>query len=157
MDRDGMKRLYKNKKAVSPVIATVLMILVTMAGMTILFAFVFSYSESYKAGIGSSVMESLTVEDIWLLNTTSSYNNTVLISLYNVGRVDSVVSSIYVNGLALTVAHQSPNFNFDVAVKIGEHKAVLAYWNQDWISFQKYNFKISTKIGSTFNVDYEAP
>ena len=61
-----MKKLFRNRKAVSPVIATVLMILVTMAGMTILFGFVISYSDSYKAGIGSSVMESLTVEDIWL-------------------------------------------------------------------------------------------
>ena len=61
-----MKRLFRNKKAVSPVIATVLMILVTMAGMTILFGFVISYSDTYKAGVGSSVMESLTIEDIWL-------------------------------------------------------------------------------------------
>jgi flagellin-like protein len=55
-----MRRIFKNKKAVSPVIATVLMILVTMAGMTILFAFVASYSDSYRAGVGGSVLESLT-------------------------------------------------------------------------------------------------
>ena len=59
-------KLFKNKKAVSPVIATVLMIMVTMAGMAILFGFVISYSDGYKAGVGSSVMESLTIEDIWI-------------------------------------------------------------------------------------------
>ena len=61
-----MRKTSNNRRAVSPVIATVLMILVTMVGMTILFAFVASYSDNYKAGVGSSVMESLTVEDIWL-------------------------------------------------------------------------------------------
>ena len=61
-----MKRLFKNKKAVSPVIATVLMIMVTMAGMTILFGFVTSYSQIYKEGAGSQVLELLTVEDIWI-------------------------------------------------------------------------------------------
>ncbi len=69
-----MKRLFKNKKAVSPVIATVLMIMVTMAGMAILFGFVISYSDSYKSGVGSSVMESLVIEDVWL-SPGSSYQN----------------------------------------------------------------------------------
>ena len=49
-----MRKRYHNKKAVSPVIATVLMMLVTMVGMTFLFAFVTSYTDNYKAGIGSS-------------------------------------------------------------------------------------------------------
>ena len=67
-----MKKLFKNRKAVSPVIATVLMILITMAGMAILFGFVISYSDSYKSGIGGSVMESITVEDIWLRPSNAS-------------------------------------------------------------------------------------
>ncbi len=55
-----MRKLSNNRKAVSPVIATVLMIMITMIGMTLLFAFVSVYSENYKAGVGSSVMESIT-------------------------------------------------------------------------------------------------
>ena len=42
------------------------MIMVTMAGMAILFGFVISYSDAYKKGVGSSVMESLTIEDVWI-------------------------------------------------------------------------------------------
>ncbi len=104
-----MKKLFRNKKAVSPVIATVLMIMVTMAGMAILFGFVISYSDAYKAGVGSSVMESLTIEDIWLSPNSPNglYNSQVQISVYNVGKVDSTITSIYVNGLKLTESDQS--------------------------------------------------
>ena len=91
---EQMMKLFRNKKAVSPVIATVLMILVTMAGMAILFGFVISYSDAYKSGVGSSVMESLTIEDIWISPpsvTNSLY--TVELSIYNVGKVDSNITS----------------------------------------------------------------
>jgi flagellin-like protein len=153
-----MRKLSNNRRAVSPVIATVLMILITMIGMTLLFAFVSSYSDNYKAGIGSSVMESITFEDTWLLNSTYiNYNNTVIFQLYNVGKVDSVINSIYVNGLALTVSDVSSNFNFNTKVPIGGHVPITAYWTQNWVSGQTYTFKISTKSGSIFNIDYKAP
>ena len=100
---EKMKRLLQNKKAISPVIATVLMILVTMAGMAILFGFVISYSDAYKSGVGSSVMESITIEDIWISPpSVPDPLHTVQISVYNVGKVDSTITSTYVNGLALT-------------------------------------------------------
>jgi flagellin-like protein len=153
-----MRRLYRSRKAVSPVIATVLMIMITMIGMTLLFAFVSYYSENYKAGIGSSVMESITVEDIWLKATTGptpSYTKQVEVSLYNVGKVDSVVNSIYVNGLALTANGGSTNL--DLPIKMGEHVKITAYWTENWVSYNIYTFKISTKMGSNFNLNYTAP
>ena len=75
------------------------MILVTMAGMAILFGFVISYSDAYKAGVGSSVMESIIIEDIWLSPDSPTYNSQVQITVYNVGKVDSTITSIYANGL----------------------------------------------------------
>ena len=59
-----MRKLYRNKKGLSTVISTILMIMVVMVGMSLLFAYVAVYAQNYKAGIGSSVMESLTIEDI---------------------------------------------------------------------------------------------
>jgi flagellin-like protein len=156
-----MKRLFRNKKAVSPVIATVLMIMVTMAGMTILFGFVISYSDSYKAGIGSSVMESLTVDDIWLSPGSPTYNSEVQISVYNAGKVDSTITSMYVNGLKLTDSNQiNGNFNLKISVPIGSHPSepVILYWyGYQWHSGQTYIFKIATKSGSTFDISYTAP
>ncbi len=60
-----MKRnLFNNRKGVSTVIGTILMILVVMAGMSILFGALIVYSDDFHSGSGSSVLESLTVEDV---------------------------------------------------------------------------------------------
>jgi flagellin-like protein len=149
-----MKRLFANKKAVSPVIATVLMIMVTMAGMTILFGFVISYSDGYKAGVGSSVLESLTIEDIWLSPHSISYNSEVQISVYNVGKVDSTITSAYVNGLALT---KNSNLNLKESITVGQHLIITLNWNQPFARGQQYTFRISTQSGSNFDITYKAP
>ena len=151
-----MKRLFRNKKAVSPVVATVLMILVTMVGMTLLFAFVSSYSDNYKAGVGSSVMESLTVEDIWLSPGSSTYNIAVNLTIYNVGKIDSKITSIYVDGLALT---ENGNINLNEPVAVGQHLtiALVSQSQNVWVSGQEYTFKISTLRGSNFDIKYTAP
>ena len=151
-----MNRLFKNKKAVSPVIATVLMILVTMAGMAILFGFVISYSDAYKAGVGSSVMESLAIEDIWISPPSATDQlHTVQLSIYNVGKVDSTITSAYVNGLALT---KDGNLNLKgETVAVGKHQTLILNWNQPFSHGQKYTFRISTQSGSNFDVTYKWP
>jgi flagellin-like protein len=155
-----MKRLFRNRKAVSPVIATVLMIMVTMAGMAILFGFVISYSDSYKAGIGSSVMESLVVEDIWLSPpssnpTSNNYNTAVDITIYNVGKIDSKITSVYVNGLKLT--DRNPDnlgkFELDIPVDVGQHLTIPLNWEYGpWQNEQPYTFRITTLRGSNFDI-----
>jgi flagellin-like protein len=153
MDVKDMKKVFKSKKAVSPVIATVLMILVTMIGMTLLFAFVSSYSENYKAGVGSSVMESITVEDIWLLNSTSKdYNNSVILQLYNVGKVDVKINSLYVDGLRLQTG-----FDPKEPIEVGERASISATSISNWNSRVTYTFRIVTESGSKFEVKYTAP
>lgn len=158
---EKMKKLFRNRKAVSPVIATVLMISVTMAGMAILFGFVISYSNNYKAGIGSSVMESLTIEDIWLSpDNKPFFDSNVQISVYNAGKVDSTITSIYVNGLKLTESEQNDNFNLKILVPVGSHtqQPITLYWpGHQWQPGITYTFRISTLAGSNFEITCKAP
>jgi flagellin-like protein len=152
-----MIRLFRSKKAISPVIATVLMILVTMIGMTLLFGFVSSYSDNYKKGIGSSVMESLTIEDIYLSpGHTGSYDNYVNITIFNSGKIDSTISSAYVNGLKLT---SNNNLNLNQPIGVGQHVTLNLKWPDvnNWNSGQDYTFKISTVRGSNYEQVYRAP
>jgi len=150
-----MKGILQNRKAISPVIATVLMILVTMAGMAILFGFVISYSDAYKKGVGSSVMESLTIEDIWISPPSLPVSShPVQLSIYNVGKVDSTITSAYVNGLALT---KSGILNLKESITIGQHINITLNWNQAFSHGQQYTFRISTLSGSNFDITYTAP
>jgi flagellin-like protein len=153
-----MRKRFSERRAVSPVIATVLMILITMVGMTLLFAFVTSYSDSYKAGVGSSVLESLTTEDVWLSPNSGPgvhyYTDMVNITVYNTGKIDSTINSIYVNGTALAVKGL---VNLNIPVPVGAHVNITAQWYQPWVTGYTYTFKIETQRGSNFETNYAAP
>ena len=135
-----MRKLFKtrNNRALSTVISTILMIMVVMIGMTLLFAYVTVYAENYKEGIGGAVMESLTIEDV------SVKGSTVTIWVYNAGKVDSTIHTVYNDqGVALTDA--TGKINIDVDAQMASHvKITLNYdSNLDWV-------KIVTMRGSEF-------
>jgi flagellin-like protein len=151
-----MKRLFRSKRAVSPVIGTVLMIMITMIGMTLLFAFVASYSQTYKAGIGSSVMESLTIEDIHLSPEKTVYDSSFRIVIYNSGKIDCNITSVYVDGLA-SVDVVTLNGNLNVPVVAGGNNSINLQRDVSWASGTTYTFKVSTLRGSDFELTYTAP
>ena len=136
------------------------MIMVVMVGMSVAFSYVVVYSDNYKAGVGSSVLESLTIEDVWIQGST------VQISVDNTGTqanlgansgLDITIATIYANGTALTTSPNGNNIEFNTLVSAGTHKPVVGYWSGTFQSGANYNFKIVTSRGSNFETQYKAP
>ena len=114
-----MKRMLRSRKGVSPVIASVLMIVVTIIGMSFLFAVSVNYATDYQLGRGGAVLELMVIEDVWIRDST-----TVDIWVYNVGKVDLQISNLYVNDYKANITHIDNNLvELDslVQVKVGEH------------------------------------
>jgi len=160
-----MRKLYRNKRALSTVISTILMIVVVMVGMTILFAYVTVYANNYQTGTGSSILESMTIEDVWIQNSTY-----VQLTVYNTGtatnlgtNVNLEVAAIYVNNTALTTGSSSINFGYTIYA--GTHFTIDAYlplppvgpWSAGFQSGNTYAFKIVTVRGSNFELQYTYP
>lgn len=144
-----MRKLYRNKKALSTVISTILMIMVVMVGMSILFAYVTVYAQNYQAGIGSSVMESLKIEDICLNSTGTAYNNQVKLWVYNSGKIDATINAIYINGEAAT--NGSSTINFKINVPVNTHVPITVQASSsNWQINTHYEFKVNTVRGSNF-------
>ena len=135
-----MMRLFRNRKAVSPVLSTVLMILVVITGMSLLFAFFVNYTRDFQTGSGSAVLESMTIEDVWFSNLDGP-----LVSVYNVGKVSLTITSVYVND-------QKVNFNCDIPeIAPGQHaKITIDYGSAD----SGDTIKIVTARGSAFEGRY---
>jgi flagellin-like protein len=167
-----MKKLFRNRKAVSPVIATVLMIMVTMAGMTILFGFVISYSDSYKAGIGTSVMESLTTEDVWVQRDVHTGVTTLRVSVYNAATkanmgsdIDLKVATIYVDSIALINNDQTSSSNYntinfnDKLVAPGAHVVFTCKLSSTspTLGNGPHDIAIATQRGSNFKDQFNVP
>ena len=147
-----MRKLCRNKKGLSTVISTILMIMVVMVGMSVAFAYVAVYAQSYKAGIGSSVMESLTIEDIFL---GSTYGNHVTLWVYNSGQIDATINVVYINGVAAT--NGSSTINFNINVPVGAHVPITVQASSIWHSGATYEFKVNTVRGSNFVESIDAP
>jgi hypothetical protein len=142
-----MRKLFKNKRALSTVISTVLMIMVVMIGMSILFAYIVVFTDNFHSGSGSAVLEQITVEDV---NFKSSSN--VVLSIFNTGKTEFQITSVYINGAMATLNPSS------LSVKEGEH-GVLSVAPPSGISFNSadgysYNFKIVTARGTALEGTY---
>jgi flagellin-like protein len=139
-----MTRMHANRRAVSPIIATVLMILIVMAGMTILFAFVGSYTQGFQSGSGSAVLESLTFEDVWFTDS----NHQMSIWIYNTGKADITLNLVYVDGASVPMYYQNLTLiHSNSLVKVGAHFHMIVFLEQQE---SNYTIRISTQRGSGF-------
>ena len=161
-----LRRFGRGRRGLSTVISTILMIMVVMVGMSILFGFVAFYSQNYQAGVGGSVLEHLTVEDIWIGYDGSA--DSVQITVYNAGTaanlgtdVEFEVDTIYVNDKPLTnnnpASEKQGKINFDQTVEPGQSATLLCEWVEPFVSGRTYNFKIITTRSASFEVSYHAP
>jgi FlaG/FlaF family flagellin (archaellin) len=151
-----MRKLRRNKKGLSTVISTLLMILVVMVGMSIVFGFIANYSKAYQVGSGSSVLESMTIEDVWFKNATSS---SVELWAYNIGKVSFTINSLYVNNTLATFTVNGRTDTQNVQIAVGGHadiimKAPVPTFPPGWIPNNSYHFKIVTGRGSALEGTY---
>jgi flagellin-like protein len=132
-----MRKLLSNRRGVSPVVSTVLMILVVMVGMSMLFAFFVNYTRDFQTGSGSAVLESLVIEDV------SSSPSGAQVWVYNVGKVSFTVTSVYVND------QFDGNPNLEIAP--GQHGMITISASSGGMSVL---IKIVTARGSAFEGRY---
>ena len=141
-----MKRLLRNRRAVSAVFTTVMLILIVVAGMTAVLAFLVSYVESYQSGQGSASLEFYIIEDVWF------DGGNITISVFNYGEngegFEIEVLEIYVNNEIIIrnkweFMTDTPDFTEIIP---GEHRAIII---EDMnLDPGRYEFKVVTRRSS---------
>lgn len=111
-----MRRLLRDRKAVSPVVSAVIMILVAVIGMTVLFAFFVGYARDFQMGSGSAVLESMVIEDVWFRDPI---NDEIEIWVYNAGKVNFTVTNVYINDFQANIKSN------DGSVEVGDHGRIV--------------------------------
>ncbi len=146
-----MRKLTRNRKAVSSVFSTILMIMIVVVGMSVAFGYFVNFVKDYQAGRGQSVMEMISIEDVWFRADNTS------IWIYNYGKVSVTINALYING-------QSVNFDpsGSLSVPVGEHRDMIVpatAWN--WTSARGtthlYHFKLVTERGSVSEGEHVSP
>jgi len=132
-----MKRLLKSRRAITPVLSSVLMMLIAVAGMSIAITATYVITTNYHDIMG----ERFIVEDVYFRTSGIS------IYLRNTGRVAVGFVSVYVNN---TLQSISP-FDLEIA-------------NHGWLNFTYtwtaggvYHINVATSRGTQVADYYRAP
>jgi hypothetical protein len=154
-----MRKLYRSRRALSPVLSAVLMMLVVMIGMSLLFGFFVSYAGDFQRGQGSAVLESLVVEDVQFVDARNA-----TIWVFNLGKVATNITSVYVNGALIDnppiLANVTYNGEYISSSEIrdGAHGQInVTSSNPRFAERAEYTFRLVTERGTSVEVKEVRP
>jgi len=132
-----MFRRLRSKKAISPILATLLLIVIVVASSIAVYAWIQSYAGSQTSTASSFFV----IENVhW-----DSAGN-IDITVRNTGSASIVIDTVYVDG----VGHSVENI-----VDVGDSETITVEY--DWNSGQKYALKVVEKSGLMAERVYKAP
>jgi flagellin-like protein len=131
-----MKRLLKSKKALSPVVAAIILIAVTVA-----------VSIAVAAWMGALTFTFMKTEELKITSVTFPSNTTVTIACTNTGADTLTVSSATVDDASKTPTYGG-NFGTDGSLGKGASGTVTIPFT--WASGSKYTFALLTASGNKY-------
>ena len=146
-----MLKKLKDRRGISPIFTTVTLILVVVLGMSTLFAFFIEYVKDFQLGQGSSILELIEIEDVWFKD-----NHLINITIFNFGKVDVKITAIYIDGEP-AVFFDNENNTSHIEIRVGKLSSIGVQPPNSITNSTKYNFKLVTERGSTFEGEYTSP
>lgn len=135
-----LKRLFQNKRGVSPVLSSLLLTVVAVAAMTIATTATYVITSNLR----ETMSERAVIEDTWFNNET----HTIDVFLRNTGKTTIHITAIYVN-------HTSQLFTNQLDFEIGQ-----GHWLKildPWVSEGLYHVNIITTRGTHLEEYATAP
>jgi FlaG/FlaF family flagellin (archaellin) len=134
------RRLLRDKRAITPVLSSLLLTVVAVAAMAIATSATYVITTNLKENMGERII----VEDVWFKDATQ----TVDIYMHNIGKVAIRVSSVYIN-------HTSITLDTPLRLELNGHDWLnIAY---SWSSGDLYYIDIVTNRGTHIASYYKAP
>jgi len=135
-----LESLFRDKRAVSPVLSSLLLTVVAVAAMALATTATYVITTNMR----ETMSERVIIEDLWFNNSTGS----ISVYLRNVGKVVVHVSGVYVN-------HTSRFFTTSFNLELGEHKWLNI--SQGWASDSIYYVDVVTTRGTHIGDYFKAP
>lgn len=135
-----VKRLLRDKRAITPVFSSLLLTVVAVAAMTIATSATYVITTNLK----DNMSERVVIEDVWFMNSPRAIN----VTMYNVGKVAISVSSVYIN-------HTSQSYNSPFRLALDEDHGLTINYN--WSSGDLYYIDVVTSRGNHVASYYKAP
>ena len=140
-----MKKLFRNKKALSPVVAAIILIAVTVAVSIAVAAWMGALTFGFMGG-----SEQVRIVGVQFTGTNAT-NKQIVVTLQNTGTADVVITSAKVGDVVVSTITVTP----DSTVEAGTSATVTFSYN--WDAGQSYNIGVVTKAGNVFTYYATAP
>ena len=124
-----MKRMFRDKRGITPVLSNVLLMVIAVAGMSIAMTATYVITNNLREIMG----ERFVVEDVWFKT-----GNTIAVYLRNVGKMAIEISAVYVN-------YTSRSFS-SLKLEVNKHSWLNITYT--WSADSVYYINIVTRRGN---------
>jgi len=138
-----MRTILKSKKGISPILATLLLIVIAVAAVIVTYAWVMTFTSSTTSQAGAM----LSVENIRFHNvSTTDY---VEVIIRNSGTADAKIVEVYAGTSSTALVPQtSASYTPSTAV-VAAGSSLNVTITYDWTDGTRYHFKMATEAGQT--------
>ena len=136
-----MKKMLKSKEGISPILATLLLIVIAVAAVIVTYAWVMTFTTSQTGKSG----EFLTVANIDWSNTSQ-----IAIDILNSGTADAKIINVYFGTSSTGLTETSATYNPSQTVPKDGVSTITVTVVTGWSANTRYYFKFLTQAGNTW-------
>jgi len=143
------RNVLKSRKAISPILATLLLIVIAVAAIVVTYAWIMTYMTG--AGQQAGVR-------LFKLNVnfyTQDSTKKIDIDVGNSGTSDTQIILLYAGPSSTTLQNQTTTPTLPAALRAGSTQRITI--NYDWTSGVTYYFKVVSSAGQTLEWPEQAP
>jgi flagellin-like protein len=140
------RKLFRSKKAISPILATLLLIVIAVAAIVITYAWITMYMGTTTQQAGFIPYKA----NVNFVNAT-----TVAIDVGNSGTSSGQVVQVYVGTSATQLDSKTPDPSLPITVAAGEIESFNVTYT--WTAGETYYFKLVPNSGAAVSFTEQAP
>jgi flagellin-like protein len=137
------RRIRKSRKAISPILATLLLVVIAVAAIVVTYAWIMTYMNN--AGRQAGVI-------LYKANV-NFYNQSIAVDVGNSGTSDTQLTTLYVG----TSATSLMNYTITPPLPLAAGKVARITIDYNWTKSETYYFKVLSSTGQMFDWPEQAP
>ena len=146
------KNMLKTKKAISPILATLLLIVIAVAAIVVTYAWVMTYMSS-TTGQAGVILQKDAIS--W-----GPANTIIIVYVRNTGIENGYIDAVYVGTSATSLTKYDAAYapsNGLVTKNGNEATKVTITYTDGWTTKTTYYFRITPKVGAPLEFNKESP
>ena len=144
-----MKNILKSKKGISPILATLLLIVIAVAAVIVTYAWVMTFTGSTSSQAGAV----LSLDNMRFYTEAEDY---IEITLRNSGTADAKVETVYIGTSDSNLVRQTIESYNPATQIVAEGDTLTITIEYEWDDGTRYYFNIGTEEGISYPFSREA-